>query len=252
MSYTMRTTATFLFVVFSATLSFGSVRRVEISKTTQVDSPIEFSVTITPDSQQEGHVLVELVLPSGQKELADLWKVYLWILQDKKTVLGVPLDPTYAKDKTITVRYHGHVDTVNRCLIAIRCGKRAPLSETIYQINVGSYLTDGADHRHRKALKAGNKRTEAESNHPEWLAKALRAMATIKAGNTREDLLKVFQEEGGLSTRTQRRYVYRGSRYIKVDVTLEAVGDPADELAESPKDKITKISKPFLEWSITD
>jgi len=250
----MRTTATFLFVVFSATLSFGSVRRVEISKTTQADSPIEFSVTITPDSQQEGHVLVELVLPSGQKELADLWKVDLRIRQDgkRKTVLLVPLELNYAKDKTITVRYYGHVDTVSRSHVAIRCGKHAPLSETVYLINVGSYLADGADQRHRKALKAGNKRTEAESNHPEWLAKALRAMATIKAGNTREDLLKVFEEEGGLSTRTQRRYVYRGSRYIKVDVTLEAVGGPADEFAESPKDKITKISKPFLEWSITD
>ena len=69
---------------------------------------------------------------------------------------------------------------------------------------------------------------------------------------TRKDLLKVFQEEGGLSTRTQRRYVYRGSLYIKVDVIFEAVGVPADKFAESPKDKITKISKPFLEWSIID
>ncbi len=83
---------------------------------------------------------MELALPPGQQELADLWKIYLWVLQDKKTVLGAALDLSYAKDKTITVRYHGHVDTVSRCLIAIRCGKLAPLSETIYQIDVGSYL----------------------------------------------------------------------------------------------------------------
>jgi hypothetical protein len=109
-----------------------------------------------------------------------------------------------------------------------------------------------ADKRIREALKAGDKLTEAELSHTEWLAKAQREMATIKPGMTRADLLKVFQEEGGLSTRTQRRYVYRGSLYIKVDVTFEAVGVPGDKLAEAPKDKITKISKPFLEWSIID
>ena len=136
----MRITALILVLVFYATLSFGSQRKVEISKTTQADSPIEFSVTITPDRHENGRVLVKLVLPAGQKELADLWKIYLLVLQDKKTVLGAPLDLSYAKDKTITARYHGHVDTVSRCLIAIRCGKHAPLSETIYQIDVGSYL----------------------------------------------------------------------------------------------------------------
>jgi hypothetical protein len=141
----MRTTATVLVLSLFATLSFGSVRRVEISKTTQTDSPIEFSVTITPHNQQDGRVSVELVLPSGQQELADLWKIYLWVLKDKKTVLGAPLDLNYAKDKTITVRYSGHIDTVNRCLIAIRCGKHAPRSETIYQIDIGSYLKNAAE-----------------------------------------------------------------------------------------------------------
>ena len=109
-----------------------------------------------------------------------------------------------------------------------------------------------ADRRIREALKAGDKLSEAELSHAEWLAKALGEMATIKAGMTREDLLEVFQEEGGLSTRTQRRYVYRGCLYIKVDVTFEPVGVPADKLAESPKDKIVTISKPFLEWPIID
>jgi len=116
------------------------VKRVEISKTTQVESPIEYSLTITPDDQQAEHVFVKLVLPSGQQELAELWKVYLWVLKEKKTILGVPLDLTYSSDKTITIHYHGHVDIVKECLIAIRCGKHAPRSETIYQIHVGSYL----------------------------------------------------------------------------------------------------------------
>lgn len=109
-----------------------------------------------------------------------------------------------------------------------------------------------SDQRIHEALKAGNKLTGAELSHTEWLARAQREMATIKPGMTRADLLNVFQEEGGLSTRTQRRYVYRGSLYIKVDVTFEAVAVPGDKRTEAPTDKIIKISRPFLEWSISD
>ena len=93
---------------------------------------------------------------------------------------------------------------------------------------------------------------EAKSQHTEWIAKSLREMQTIKPGMTRADLLKVFQEEGGLSGRTWRRYAYRGCPLIKVEVTFEPVGKPEDKPPESSKDKITKISKPFLEWAILD
>ena len=102
------------------------------------------------------------------------------------------------------------------------------------------------DLQKRKEPAKGN------SEHTEWLARSLREMETIKPGMTRADLLKVFQEEGGLSTRSQRTYVFRGSPYLKVDVTFEAVGAPQDKLTQSPKDRITTISKPYLAWSISD
>jgi hypothetical protein len=88
--------------------------------------------------------------------------------------------------------------------------------------------------------------------HTEWVAKSLKEIESVKVGMTRVDLLKVFKEEGGLSTRTWRRYAYRDCPYIKVDVEFEPIGEPEDKLSESPKDKIIKISKPFLEWSIID
>lgn len=87
--------------------------------------------------------------------------------------------------------------------------------------------------------------------HTEWIAKSLKEIETVKVGMTRGDLLKVFEEEGGISTRTWRRYVYRECRYIKVDVDFEPVGEP-EKRSQSPQDKIIKISKPFLEWSIVD
>ena len=87
--------------------------------------------------------------------------------------------------------------------------------------------------------------------HSEWIAKGLKEMQAIKVGMTRAELLKVFKEEGGSSTRAWRRYVYRESPYIKVDVEFEPVEEPEDKLTHHPHDKIVKISKPFLEWSIT-
>jgi hypothetical protein len=84
-------------------------------------------------------------------------------------------------------------------------------------------------------------------------------MQTIKAGMTREKLLTVFKEEGGISTRLWRIYVSQDCPYFKVDAEFEAADDPdgpADEdahrLTESSEDKIAKISRPYLQFSIKD
>lgn len=88
--------------------------------------------------------------------------------------------------------------------------------------------------------------------HTAWIAKSLKEMESVKLGMTRGELLKVFKEEGGISTRKWRRYAYRDCRYIKVDVEFEPAGDPENQINQNTLDKITKISKPFLEWSIAD
>jgi hypothetical protein len=108
------------------------------------------------------------------------------------------------------------------------------------------------DRRIQDALKAGGKLTEAESEHSKWLAGCLREIQTIKPGMTREELLKVLQGEGGLSSPTTQRFAHRDCPYIKVDVKFEALRDAEGRAKESPKDKITTISKPFLEWPIID
>jgi hypothetical protein len=109
-----------------------------------------------------------------------------------------------------------------------------------------------SDPRLKAALDATGKLTKAAADHTEWIAASLREMQTIKPGMTRADLLKVFVEEGGLSTRTWRRYAYRDCPYIQVDVTFEPVGDLEDKARQAPQDKISKISTPFLEWTIAD
>ncbi len=109
-----------------------------------------------------------------------------------------------------------------------------------------------SDGRIRAALKAQGKLIEGKSEHSRWLARSLREMQSIKAGMTRAELLEVFQNEGGLSNRTQQRFSYRDSPHIKVDVRFEPVGQLDDKLLKVPEDKITSISTPFLEWPILD
>jgi hypothetical protein len=90
-----------------------------------------------------------------------------------------------------------------------------------------------------------------DSEAVRWIAASLTDMQGIKVGMTREELLRVFMEEGGISNRRWRRYVYRKCGYIKVDIEFAPANNP-DNPDESPEDRITKISQPFLEWSIRD
>lgn len=82
-----------------------------------------------------------------------------------------------------------------------------------------------------------------------WIEHVINSIATIKPGMTRQDLSHTLTSEGGLSTRTQRKYVYKHCPLIKVDVEFSAVDKGTDE---SPADKIVKISRPYLEYSISD
>jgi len=90
--------------------------------------------------------------------------------------------------------------------------------------------------------------SQIQREHTAWIAGALNAMQTIKVGMTRSDMMKVFTTEGGLSTTSQRTYVYRQCPYIKVDVKFAA--SSRDE--ELPTDKIVEVSRPYLSWSVMD
>ena len=84
------------------------------------------------------------------------------------------------------------------------------------------------------------------------IAKIIHDSQQIKVGMTRADLLKIFTTEGGISSRSWRRYVYRTCPFIKVDVEFEPVGMEKDLLHEKESDKIVKISQPFLEFTVCD
>jgi hypothetical protein len=79
-----------------------------------------------------------------------------------------------------------------------------------------------------------------------WIAKVVRQVGAISPGMTRTDLLRVFTTEGGLSTREQQTYVLKECRYIKVDVVFS----PAN--SHEAEDRIVRISRPYLAFSIYD
>ena len=86
--------------------------------------------------------------------------------------------------------------------------------------------------------------------HTEWISESLKTIQTLKPGDTRQDLLKLFTTEGGLYTRTQGHFVYRKCPYVKVDVEFKTADNDIDHM--DPNDVIAKISKPYLEWTIAD
>jgi hypothetical protein len=89
---------------------------------------------------------------------------------------------------------------------------------------------------------------QIERERTEWITGVLEAIQTIKVGMTRAELMKIFTTEGGLSTTSQRTYVYRQCRYIKIDVKF-AASSSGEELAA---DRIVEVSRPYLAWSVTD
>jgi hypothetical protein len=93
---------------------------------------------------------------------------------------------------------------------------------------------------------------EVDKNLTKQMSDILTEWKKITPGTTRTELLKVFTTEGGISTAKHRTFVHRRCPYIKVDVDF-TLSDPKQSIVdERPTDTVSKISKPYLEWSIID
>ena len=101
-------------------------------------------------------------------------------------------------------------------------------------------------------LRSSGQPLKQDANHVQWVESALEDMESIKVGMTRRELLRVFTTEGGLSTPSKRRYVYKHCPLFKVDVDFQTRTSETGRAVESPDDLITTISKPYLERMIVD
>ena len=86
----------------------------------------------------------------------------------------------------------------------------------------------------------------------EWVAKCLKEMQSVKVGMTRKDLAKVLTTEGGIYSPGWGHYVHPECPYFKVDVAFAFTRGKGGHGTWKPTDKITKVSKPYLEWKIYD
>jgi hypothetical protein len=116
-----------------------------------------------------------------------------------------------------------------------------------------------SDERIRRALSALGKLTEGDIRAADYdqvlsvrIADLLLECKPIVPGVTREQLLKVFMAEGGLSSAMQQRFVHRRCPYIKLDVEFKLSDPKQKALEERLTDTVRKVSKPYLDWSIVD
>ena len=103
-----------------------------------------------------------------------------------------------------------------------------------------------------ESVKIQDAKAAQNTQHNLWVEKCLREMQSIKVGMTRRDLGKFFTTEGGVSSASWRQYVHRECPYFKVAVEFAPSRDQDGRAREKPTNRITKISRPFLQWSISD
>ena len=101
-------------------------------------------------------------------------------------------------------------------------------------------------------------RGKCSSDHIAWVVEVLKRIQTIIPGMTRDDLMRVFTTEGGLSFGLQRAFVSRDCPYFKVNVTFRRASTQSSDtpgrgdLVEYDNDVIVSISQPYMQFSIMD
>jgi hypothetical protein len=222
----------------SATLSASDIAKVpqQTIRTTDHGTPVTFEGVLLTD------VLAKVRTPTGEAFNKTVASYYLIAEANdgyRAVFSWAEVDPTFTDRKVYVVTK--------------RDGKLLSAKDGPFELIVPGEKRYSRWVRQLKALRVEPLPTSTayDSEQARWIAASLTEMQSIKVGMTRGELLKIFVGEGGISNRTWRRYVYRRCGYIKVDVEFAPVQE-RESGEESPEDRITKISKPFLEWAIMD
>ncbi len=113
----------------------ASALRIDLTEANQATSPLTFSIEA---SKVHGMVAVRLVLPRKQPPLEHLWRVDLVVRKGKKTTVSAPIATTLDGD-TLSAELLLDPASMKGVEIWIRTGEHAPLAETIYVVDVGSF-----------------------------------------------------------------------------------------------------------------
>ncbi|MEO8705463.1 MAG: hypothetical protein ABI867_35860 [Kofleriaceae bacterium] len=123
-------------VVFAllAGSAHASVLRIALTKG-QATPALTYVIASTASN---GQVIITLEVPRKQKQLDHLWRIDIVLRKDGKSILTAPLE---MKLDGGTLKTNMILDpaALKDAEIWIRTGEHAPLAETIYAIDLGSY-----------------------------------------------------------------------------------------------------------------
>lgn len=186
------------------------------------------------------------------EEAAQSWRLEIYLRNGKKQIIETEtlMDWHFWRDgQQVAVHVHS-IDAKGH--YALYDAASAHLVEELPEPENESQLPEwakGPAQIQDESVPVGD---EYNRERTKWIAKVLRQIEKIKPGMKRQDLLKVFTTEGGISTRFQRTYVYSECPYIKVNVRFKAGTNESSGTEEDSDDIIESISQPYLAWSVID
>ena len=142
---------------------------------------------------------------------------------------------------------------------------------------VAIFILNGCDTQQNKAIvqsDTGHEERISEQSEPErwylaseyqqsrmessegekWVVQCLRDFKFIKPGMTRQEIMRKFPMDGGMQTVSPVRFLHPGCSYFKVDVSFSFERNQKDQNRAilGKDDKVTEVSKPYIEYPITD
>ena len=93
-----------------------------------------------------------------------------------------------------------------------------------------------------------------DKEHTEWVEKCLADFKSIKAGMTRHEVEGKLMMDGGLQGAFPVRYIHPACPYFKIDVEFAFKKNAADQnrAITGKDDKVTRVSKPYIETPFLD
>ena len=94
--------------------------------------------------------------------------------------------------------------------------------------------------------------TANDQPHEQWLEERYKEAISIKAGMTRADLLKLFEEDGGVQNIPASRYVLKRCHLIQIEVKFNTKYGVNYEPTPDQNLKIVEVSRPYLQRMAVD
>jgi hypothetical protein len=93
---------------------------------------------------------------------------------------------------------------------------------------------------------------ELEEARRQWLYERYAEATSIKPGMSRADLLRFFEEDGGLQSIPATRYMLKSCNMIQIEVKFDTEYGQAYKEKPDADLKITKVSQPYLKYPSMD